>query len=159
MYAKHHIIFGLVFSVLLFLLFPVIGISGALIVFFSSFLIDVDHYIGYAIKNKDWNLKNAIKWHSNHLDEVMKMSRAKRNIHPSSVFFLHGFEVLLILLLLSILVSKLFFFVLTGFTFHLMLDTIYATKIHDRLDKLSIIYDFLKFKKLRNINDTKKKGK
>ena len=53
MYPKHHILLGFIFSVFVFILFPKIGILGVSIIFLSSFLIDVDHYIGYAIRKRD----------------------------------------------------------------------------------------------------------
>ena len=52
MLPKYHIIFGFLFSLILFIFFPFIGLGGFLIIFASSVLIDVDHYAYYLFKNK-----------------------------------------------------------------------------------------------------------
>lgn len=150
MYPKHHIIFGFIFSVILFLLFPQIEWVGFLLIFSSSILIDVDHYLYYVYKKKDLNLINAHKWFIEHEKKFFFLSRKERADFYSAFSFLHGIEILLFLLLLSIF-SKYFFFIFIGFAFHLLLDIVDQTTCHDRIDKFSLISDFLKFKKLKFI--------
>ena len=152
MYPKHHILLGFIFSVFVFILFPKIGILGVSIIFLSSFLIDVDHYIGYAIRKRDWNVMNAIKWNFEVSKKANLMKRKERNKFYVFLFFLHGFEVLFVLALLAIFVSPLFLFILTGFTFHLTLDVVHQRFYWDRMDKLSLIYDYFKYKKLKKID-------
>lgn len=62
MLPKTHIILGFVFSWILFNLFPNIGITGFVVVFISSFMIDIDHYLFYVFHKKDINPKNAFTW-------------------------------------------------------------------------------------------------
>lgn len=155
MYPKQHIILGAIFSGILFFLFPQIGLIGFSLIFLSSILIDVDHYLYYVYKKKDWNLKKAHKWFLDHEEKFHYLSRKKRGSFYGGLCFLHGIEILLILLLLSI-ISKYFFFIFIGLAFHLLLDIVDQTKCHDRIDKLSIIHDFLKFKKLKFIGENDK---
>ena len=78
MLPKYHILFGIPFVLICWYLFPQIGILGALIIYFSSFLIDVDHYIYYAFAEKDLSLKNAYNWHKLNRAKMKKLSRAER---------------------------------------------------------------------------------
>ena len=59
MLPKQHLFYGAIFALALFLIFPEIGLIGGLLIFFSTVLIDFDHYIYYVIKKKDLSLKNA----------------------------------------------------------------------------------------------------
>ncbi|MFQ5531781.1 MAG: hypothetical protein ACE5ES_04160, partial [Candidatus Nanoarchaeia archaeon] len=69
MLPKTHIILGFIFSVLIFFLFPQMGLIGASLIFFSSFLIDFDHYLYYLFKKKDPNPRNSVKWFMKHHKE------------------------------------------------------------------------------------------
>jgi hypothetical protein len=152
MYPKYHIFFGLILSAVLFLIFPnYIGLIGAGIIFFSSFLIDVDHYIYYVIKNKSLSLKKAFNYFSNARDKMLKFTFEKRKNYYSGFCFFHGIEWLIILFVLGIFLSKYFLFIGIGFLLHLSLDWIEEYNKSPRMDKISVIYDFFKFKKFKRI--------
>ncbi len=151
MYVKWHVILGFIFSVLLFFLFPKIGFIGFLIIWASSVFLDVDHYLAYVYLKKDWSLIRAYKWHMKKNKKSLSFSRKQRNNFYISFSFLHGIEFLLILFFLTIFISKYFLFILIGAAFHLLLDNLYERKYNSRCDKISLIYDFLKFKKLKKI--------
>lgn len=119
-----------------------------MIIFLSSFLIDVDHYLYYVYKKRDWGLKNSYKYFMKKRDKVLFLSRRERKKVYSGFYFLHGFESLVILFLLSF-ISKYFLYILIGFGFHLAVDIIETVRIKDRVEKISAIYDYLKFKKLK----------
>ena len=152
MYPKQHLFFGIIFSLILLLLFPQIGLIGFFLILFSTVLIDVDHYLYYVYKKKNWNLKNAYNWYIKEGEKWRSLPRKQRNRFYMCFCFLHGIEILLVLLLLSI-ISKYFFYIFIGITFHLILDILDQIRYRDRMDKLSILYDFLKFKKLKFIED------
>lgn len=159
MYPTQHIFLGIIFSSILLFIFPQIGLLGFLIILSSTILIDVDHYIYYVYKKKDWSLKKAYNWFIKNQKKFFSLSRKQRNKFYTGFCFLHGIEVLLILFLLSF-ISKYFLFIFMGCAFHLFLDLIHQTTYFDRLDRISLIYDFLKFRKLRfiegmNINYSK----
>jgi len=151
MLPKSHILLGFIFSLILFIIFPKIGIIGFVIIFFSSFLIDVDHYIYYVFKKRDLSLKNAYSWFIQKRKKYLALSRKKRNEVYLKIHFLHGIEPLLILFVLGFYVSEYFFYILIGFAFHLFLDIIHQRKFHDRLDRISLIYDFIKFRNLKRL--------
>ena len=149
MYVKYHIIFGLIFAGFFYLIFN-IGIVGFFIIFLSSFLIDVDHYIYYAFKKKSIDLKQAYNYFMKNEEKMLSYPRKQRNQIYGGHCILHGVEFVLILFLLSFF-SKYVLYILLGVAFHLLLDITYQTTYWDRLDKVSFIWDYLKFKKFKHI--------
>ena len=144
MLPKHHLLLGFIFSLIL---FPFIGLIGSLIVFFSSFLIDVDHYLFYVFTRKDISLKNAYIWFLKRRNKFLALPKSKRRNFPFIPCFLHGIEILIILFFLGFFISYYFYFILSGFTFHLFLDITWEIKHKSRINKISLIYDFIKFRK------------
>ncbi len=151
MYPKQHIILGAIFSLFLWIIYPQINLIGLSLLFFSSVLIDMDHYLYYFYKKKDWNLRRAYKWFMDNEKKFLSFPRKLRNNYYGGFFFLHGIETLFFLIILTTLISKFFFFIFIGISFHLLLDIVDETKSQDRIDKSSVIYDYLKFKKLKFI--------
>jgi len=156
MLPRAHLILGILFSVTLFYLFPQIGYIGLTIILFSSVLIDIDHYFYYVYKKKDWNLKKAYFWFLKKRKQIKSLPREKRNEFYTVFPFLHGIEVLILLFLLGKFFSVYFYFVLIGFSFHLFLDISFKFTFHKRLDRISLIYSFFKFKKLKFIEELEK---
>ncbi len=152
MYPFRHFFFGAIFSFLLFLFFPQIGFIEFFIIFLSSIFIDVDHYLYYVFRKKNISLKKSYKWFVKLDKKSLSLSKKERNNFYSGLCFLHGVEILLLLIFLSFF-SIYFLYVFIGFLFHLFLDYIEQVNCHNRIDKLSLIRDFLKFKKLRHIDD------
>jgi len=149
MLPKHHIFLGTIFAVALFLIFPKIGLIGFLLIIASTVLMDVDHYVYYVFKKRNLSLSRAYNWFLKRHKRLLSLSRKKRNEIYTEIHFLHGIEPLLILFVLGVCFSKYFFYILVGFAFHLFLDIIYQRKIHDRLDRISLIYDFIKLRKYK----------
>ena len=150
MLPKTHFILGLLFSAIMLYIFPQIGLFGVGIIFLSSFLIDIDHYLFYIIMEGDFSLKRAYRWHMIKRQKMRELSRKERNKHKNEIIFLHGVEPLIFLYFLSFLWSPLTC-ILIGFSFHLITDIFYQLSHHDRLDKISVIWDIVKYKKLKKI--------
>jgi len=150
MYPTQHLLLGIIFSLVLLFLFPQIGFLGASIIILSTVLIDVDHYIYYTFKKKDLSLKNSYNWFIRKVTTFNNLPRKQRNKFYIAFCCLHGLEVLLILLIFSTMFQY-FFFIFIGFSFHLLLDLVSETRHRDRIDRISLIYDFFKFKKLKFI--------
>ena len=146
MLPKYHIFLGFLFSLILYLVFPFIGFLGFFIIFFSSFLIDIDHYIYYIFKKKDLNLKNAYKYFFEKRKKYISSTKPVKEMSNPAMYFLHGIEILLVLFLLGIFVNKLFLFIFIGFLFHLFLDILEQIYYGFRITKVSLIYDFINFK-------------
>jgi len=146
MLPKYHIIFGFLFSLILFIFFPFIGLGGFLIIFASSVLIDVDHYAYYLFKNKIFSINKAYHYFFEQRKKLLAKSLKEKKIKISNPanYFLHGVEVLTILFLLGIFANKLFLFIVIGFAFHLFLDILEQIYYGFRIAKISIVYDFIK---------------
>ncbi len=151
MLPKTHILLGAIFSGILFLLFPKITLTSALIIWFSSFLIDIDHYIYYVLAEGDFSLRRAYKWHLLKRKIMKKLSRKERRKHKNEILFLHGIEIIFLLYLLSFF-WKFLLFVAIGFVFHLFLDIYEEIKDEHRIDKISLIHDIIKYKRLKKLN-------
>lgn len=143
MMPKYHLIYGFIFSTLIFYFFPSIKISGFLVLWASSIFIDLDHAVRYSIKTKNFNPIKFWKW-------SVKESRKRKNLDYSKykypVFFLHGIEFVIFLICLSFYFgwSK---FLLIGVIFHLILDYIHLIFRKFPLDmKLSLIWTILRNK-------------
>ena len=48
-------------TILVFILWPFFGFWG-LAIYIGGFFVDVDHYLVYVFKKKDWNLFNSIRY-------------------------------------------------------------------------------------------------
>ena len=144
MLPKYHILLGFIFSLILYLIFPFIGFLGFFIIFFSSFLIDVDHYIYYFFTKKDLSLKNAYSYFFEKRRKFLLSSNKIKTPQNPGMYSFHGIEVLLILFILGIFLNKIFLFIFIGFSFHLFLDLIEMIYYGFRIAKISLVYDFIK---------------
>jgi len=113
MLPKTHIVLGAIFSILLFFLLD-ISLMNSLLIFFASFLIDVDHYLWYVFNKRDFSLKRAFNWH------------VKTKDKSKYIPFMHIFHTIEFIILLSILsfFFEIFLFFLIGILFHSILDLI-----------------------------------
>ncbi len=151
MLPKTHIILGALASLLIYLIYPAIGPINTLIIFLSSFLIDVDHYIYYILKKKDYNLKKAFNWFVNQRKIFLKLSPKKRENFERTIIIFHGIECWLLIILL-IFVHKIFLFILMGIMIHMFFDFIdlHLTKTPFHI-KTSQVYVHIKNKNNKNL--------
>lgn len=122
MLPKEHVILGVVFSFIAWLLFPEIGFLGALLIFLSSVFIDVDHYMIYVIKTKEISLKKSYSWWVNLRSTAKKLVEQKKKVKGPICIF-HTIEFIFVVFLLSLL-YKPFFLILAGIIFHSIVDII-----------------------------------
>ncbi len=122
MFPRYHILFGLFFSIFLFLIFPKISLVGAFIIFLSSFLVDFDHYLTYVIKNKDFSLKRSYRYYL----KMRKIFRKKFKKNPKLKFWVQPFHTVEFLLLIFIFsfFNIFLFYIFLGTLFHFFLDII-----------------------------------
>lgn len=155
MLPKTHFILGIIFVSCLYLFFyPYISILGLLVIFLSSVLIDIDHYFYYIFKKRDLNLFRAYKWYIKNARKLCSLKREQMKNLYIGIYFFHGVEILIILLLLGIYIHSFFIFIFFGFLFHLVVDILAGILFEQRFDKISFIYNILTFKKLTPIEST-----
>ncbi|MDD5193719.1 MAG: hypothetical protein PHF67_03985 [Candidatus Nanoarchaeia archaeon] len=145
MLPKWHILTGVIFSILVYLLFHLTPLQTT-IIFLSSILIDFDHYLYYAFKKKDFNPINAYHWLVKRRKEWIGLSVNEREQYKKRIFIFHGIEFWILLLALSLVYNPLFF-VLAGIFFHMLFDYIELIYLDSPLyQKFSQIYNHMKNK-------------
>ena len=153
MLPQKHIILGIILAGAIFFLFPSVGIINATIIFLASFLIDVDHYFYYIYKTKNLSPIKAYKWFTKNVKKHRALSKEqKQKIHFGTMTF-HGIEMLILLFTLGFFVSNIFYFILIGFTIHLISDLALEITLFNSFNKISVIYCFLRSKRLTFIDD------
>lgn len=120
MMPKWHILFGFIFSLIIVSFFNLSWIQGA-IVFISSILIDLDHYVLYIFKERNFHPLRFWNWSLYRTKKWKGFSKKEKKLHRESHFLLHGVETILVLFILSF-IWEFFFWVFLGFSFHIFLD-------------------------------------
>jgi len=143
MFPKYHLILGLLLSPILLLLFPGIGFLGVLLIFLSSFLIDVDHYLYYVYNKRDWSLKRAYRWFIKRRKAHSKLPKEEVGEYKQIILIFHGIECWGLIFLISLIFNPMFL-VFFGIIFHLLFDFVeslyYGISISD---KFSQVYVFI----------------
>lgn len=151
MLPSRHIILGFLASLLLLWIYPEFQWWGAVIIFLSSVLIDVDHYLFYTIKHRDFSLSNAYRWFIKHRDVFLKLSPEEREKMERAIIIFHGVECWILLALLM-LVHYVFGLILIGFFIHMIFDFIdlHKSKVPHRY-KISQWHVHKRNKKLKEL--------
>lgn len=153
MLPQNHFLIGLLVSIILYFSFPDIEILSLVIFLIATVGIDVDHYLYYVYRKKDWSLRNSVRWFLKKGRALRKIDARERSEFYTGFCFLHGVEVLILLGFLGYFVWNIFYFVLLGFALHLVLDYVNEFKRKNRFDKFSIIYDYFKYGKLKFVDE------
>ncbi len=142
MLPKYHLIFGLIFTLIIYLIFQITPFQ-VIILFTASYLIDFDHYLFYFLKTNNISLKNAKNYFLKLKKNFLSLSPKKRKDYKRPILVFHGIEFWIFLIFLSYL-NKIFLFVLIGVMFHMFFDFIEIIYIREPLAiKLSCIYVYL----------------
>ena len=150
MLPRYHIIIGLIISSSIVLLFNISLISG-IIIFLSSFLIDIDHYFYYIYKKKNLSIKKSYQWFVKRTIKCKKIPKKQRKNYKSPVLIFHGIEFWLFIFILS-LFYHFFFYIFIGIIIHMFVDISYI--IYQRYpctSKISQINTYLKNKNKKQL--------
>lgn len=142
-----HIGLGLIFTGIVYYFFPEIKLIGFLIIFLSSVLIDLDHQLYIMYKKRTLNVIKVHKYLVERRKRFLQLPMEERKKYFSGLYILHGFEILGILALLS-LIHYYFFYVLIGFSFHLVLDLLFGAIVIKKVDRFSLLWKIRKNRKL-----------
>ena len=140
MLPKTHFILTLLLSLILYALSFATPLQAAIILA-AGVLIDVDHWLIYAIKRKDLSIRKAYKWF---------YGFNERKEHKRFLYIFHTFESFLIILLIG-LKFTIFLWVFLGMAFHLLMDFIEAIKLKHYGKYPSIILRIMKTSKGESI--------
>jgi hypothetical protein len=147
MMPKIHVFAGLVGAVGLWLVFDV-GWFFCLVFWGASFLIDVDHYFFYVWSERNWSLWKAFKLFLLKKKKYEAMNRKERKKVMKGFWVLHGLEWVLLFGVFGYFIWNMFYFVALGFLFHLVLDWVDIAIQNGRWDKVFVVWDWKKFKRL-----------
>ena len=147
MYPKTHVIFGFIFSFILFVCFSEINLFFAILIFLSSFLVDIDHYFFRAWKLNQKNIFKAYKSNMDIKKNYKKLSKKEKEKIIPGFYIFHGFEIIIVLFLLGISLHRFFYFIMIGILFHLCLDYVEIILNKEKMHKFSSILDYLSFEK------------
>jgi len=120
MLPRYHIIIGLILASIFYFIFNT-PLILSLVLFFSSFLVDVDHYIYYIFFKKSLNLIKAYNFFRESEKKWFKMPPEKRERYKRVIVYFHDIIFLSFILILS-LASNVFLFIFIGFLVHLLVD-------------------------------------
>lgn len=120
MQPKWHLLYSFIFSFILIYFFEISLFYGA-ILFISSLLIDLDHFLLYILEKKSFHPIKFLSWSDKKTLAWKKLGASAKN-YRAPQFILHGIEFILILILLAVFINKIFLFILIGVLFHLFLD-------------------------------------
>jgi hypothetical protein len=140
MLPKAHIFLGILFVLFLHVLFPQISYLNLSIIFFSSFLIDGDHFLYYFIKQKNLNPIKALKWHKEHMKKTRSLPMNERKKVYTGFYILHGLEWIIFLALIGRFVFAPLIYVSIGFLFHFLVDIPHEYYFKRTIHKCSLIY-------------------
>ena len=120
MFPKWHVIYGALFTLIIFLAAPHVGWINLVLIFLASFLIDFDHYINAVKRTKKLGLREA--WHY-HMEEGKRAhsERAKGIRRRGDFHLFHTIEFHALIAIIGIFFSP-FFYIFIGMVFHNLLD-------------------------------------
>lgn len=152
MQPKWHLLFGIIFCFLVYLVFQV-SFFNIILILFSSILIDLDHYFRYIIIKKNFNPKIFWNWSTKQNHDWSNLTTKERfEKYKIPMYAFHGIEFWLILIYLS-LIFPILIWVLIGIAFHMFIDFIDSYyKNYPLYFKFSQIYIYLVNKRKKEIN-------
>lgn len=122
MYPRWHVLYGLLFALLLSAVAPGVHPGYLLLVFLASVLIDFDHYLACVHKTGKLGFFHAFEYHRK--TAVGMRAQEKKGLKPKSDFHLfHTLEFHTLIGLLGMLWIG-FFYLFIGMVFHSLLDVI-----------------------------------
>lgn len=125
MNLKEHIVFTLIFSIILYPFFQ----EKVIIIFLAGVLIDGDHYLEYILTHKSLSLKKAYQRSVEGTKKAIKL--AKQGIKKPFEYHLHILHTIEPYILIAILsfYSQIFLLILIGSIFHHTLDILFVIYI------------------------------
>ena len=122
MLPRWHILFGTMFTLLIFIASPEINLIYLTLLFLSTFLIDFDHYLCSILKTKKIGLFHSFAYHDEMKEQAIK-DRAKGIRERGDFHIFHTLEFHILVGLLGFVWIG-FFYIFIGMIFHSLLDIV-----------------------------------
>jgi len=123
MFPRWHILSGLIFSIVFWLVFPLTAWYNVALIFLAAFLIDFDHYMCAVWNTNKWSLFNAFKYHIK-LKKKADEERKKGIFRKGDFNIFHTIEFHALVLAIGFIFNPLFY-IFIGMLFHSLLDLVY----------------------------------
>ena len=123
MFPRWHILSGLIFTLLFWIVFPQTAWYNIALIVFASVLIDFDHYMCAVWDTKKWSLFKAFEYHERLMKIELKEKR-KRIFRKGDFHIFHTIEFHALVLAIGLIFSP-FFYVFIGMLFHSLLDLVH----------------------------------
>jgi hypothetical protein len=159
MLPHFHILYGFIFSLALYFLLK-LDPFGFFILFSSTWVFDIDHYLLFILKTKSLNLFHAYKYFVERKKRREKLSKNQKKrlmLKNNEIFIFHNVEIifcifLLFFLLLEFLkIKKIYSFLfLIGIVFHILLDLVQGLREGLFKERFSLILFFIEKRRLKN---------
>ncbi len=149
MLPRWHILFGAIFTILIWLAVPKINLLFLVLLFLATFLIDFDHYATSVIKTRKLSLFHSFYYH----DEMQKTEQKEKEkgIRTRGDFhILHTIEFHILVGLLSFFWVG-FFYIFLGMMFHSLID-IASLLFDDKMYRREFFFVNWLYKKLKKTN-------
>ncbi|MBI2632175.1 hypothetical protein HYW75_04175 [Candidatus Pacearchaeota archaeon] len=130
MLPRWHILFGALFTFIIWLYAPETAILNLGLIFFASFIIDLDHYICGAMRTHSFHFGKIFYYH-NEMGIKQHKEREKGIRKRGDFHFFHTIEFHILIAILSFF-SISFFYFFIGMAFHSLLDLFWLLR-HDFL--------------------------
>lgn len=121
MIPRWHVFYGAIFSILLWVVAPNIGLFNLILVFLSSVFIDLDHYISAVKQNRSLNPFKAFRYYDKLTLEIAKKHKKGIRMREPHFHVFHTIEFHILIALLGLIWTP-FFYIFIGMTFHSLLD-------------------------------------
>ena len=122
MIPRWHILFGAIFTILVWIVFPNISPVFYWVIFLSTFMIDIDHYLLGVAKTGKWGLFSSLEYFRM-LVKKEKHNKMRGIRKKGNLFVIHTIEVLAVLGVLGYY-SDWIFYMFVGFIFHFLVDLV-----------------------------------
>jgi len=150
-----HILFGFIFSLSIYFLFK-FNFIGFLVLFFSTWVFDVDHYLFFVFKKNKLNFFEAYKYFMKKKNLKLPVEQRKREmIKENRLFIFHQIEIICLIFLASFFILKFFkaeiysILFLVGIFFHTFLDLLESLKEGFIAERYSLILFYISKIKLK----------
>jgi len=126
MLHKWHILWGAIFTIIIWIIAPDLNLFYLLLIFLSSFLIDFDHYVVAVYRMKGISFSKAVQYHKEQAKKTIR--EKKKGIKKRGEFFIfHTIEAHILVAVLSLLWLG-FLYIFIGMVFHSLLDLAWLLK-------------------------------
>lgn len=121
------------------------------LIFLSSFMIDLDHYINALYQTRSFDYRKNFRWYREVYGLRVKKDKAKGIRRRGPFHLFHTIEFHILVLLLGIFVWEGFYFIFIGMIYHSLLDIIMLVRNNSMYEREFFFFNWI-YNKLYKTN-------